>query len=87
MTKTDKVKIGDMLWVKLKGPQNDYGFGEVVEVFSSKKGECLFNFHCLVNGGLRTGKERDIIEKPTGRMVGKLSSTQREIQEVLKNKR
>lgn len=86
MTKKDKVKIGDMLWVKLKGSQNDYGFGEVVEVFSFKKGECLFNFHCLINGGLRMGKARDIIVKPTGRMVGKLSSSQREIKEVLKNK-
>ena len=81
------IKIGDMLWVSLKGPQNDYGYGEVVEVFQNAVGEVFFDFSCLVNGGLRTGSVKNIIEKPTGRMVGKLSKSQRDLQEVLKSKR
>ena len=41
-----EIKLGDMLWVKLKGPVNDYGYGEVVEVFETDQGIC-FEFHCL----------------------------------------
>ena len=82
-----KIKIGDMLWVSLKGPQNDYGYGEVIETFQNSDGVIFFNFFCLVNGGLRTGAVKNIIEKPTGRMVGKFSQSQRDVQEVLKSKR
>lgn len=82
-----KAKIGDMLWVYLKGAQNDYGYGEVFETYTSPEGVELFCFFCLVNGGQRTGKVENIIDKPTGRMVGKLDQSQREIREVLKEKR
>jgi hypothetical protein len=81
------VKKGDMLWVRLKGPANDYGFGEVEEVFTNSKNEACFTFHCLVNGGLRLGLESNIVDNPTGRMVAKLSQARKEVQEVLKQKR
>jgi len=82
-----EIKIGDMLWVKLKGPANDYGFGEVVEVFENENSDVCFTFHCLVNGGLRLGLEKEIIEKPSGRMVAKLSQARKEVKEVLRQKR
>ena len=88
MSKTINVKKGDMLWVALKGADQNFGFGEVIQVWQDEETKTyLFDFFCLVNGGLRTGKISDIIEKPTARMVGKMSQTQREIREVLKNKR
>tara|TARA_B100001989_G_C24516665_1_gene453559 strand:- start:334 stop:585 length:252 start_codon:yes stop_codon:yes gene_type:complete len=82
-----EIKVGDMLWVKLKGPANDYGFGEVKEVYQNENNEVCFTFYCLVNGGLRSGLKKEIINKPTGRMVAKLSQSRKEVQEVLKNKR
>lgn len=82
-----QIKKGDMLWVKLKGPANDYGFGEVIEVDKNKKEGDSFYFYCLVNGGFRTGLVKNIINNPTGRMVAKLAQSRREIQEVLKQKR
>ena len=80
-----EIKPGDMLWVKLKGPANDYGYGEVVEVFETDEGK-YFEFHCLVNGGKRLGLEKNIINKPTARMMSKMVIAQKEIQEVLKKK-
>ncbi len=82
-----KIKKGDMLWVKLKGPANDYGFGEVEEVFLNENNDVCFTFHCLVNGGLRTGLEKELIDKPSGRMVAKLSQSRKEVKEVLSQKR
>lgn len=83
----NEVKTGDMLWVYIKGANNDYGFGEVVEVYTSESGVEIFDFHCLVNGGRRSGLAKNVIEKPTGRMVAKLSHAQIELKEVLKEKR
>lgn len=82
-----KIKVGDMLWVTLKGPRNDYGYGEVIEVFQNAEGQEFFDFCCLINGGRRTGSVKNIIEKPSGRMHGKLLQSQRDLQEVLKTKR
>ncbi len=88
MSKTINVKEGDMLWVTLKGADQNFGFGEVIKTWYDEKTKSyLFDFFCLVNGGLRTGKVSDIIEKPNARMVGKMSQTQIEIKEVLKNKK
>lgn len=82
-----KINVGDMIWVTLKGSHNDYGFGEVIEVFKSKEGKETFDFYCLINGGQRFGDVENIIEKPTGRMVAKLSQSQIALKEVLKEKR
>ena len=88
MSKTTKIKKGDMLWVELKGADQNYGFGEVVNTWKDKKtGIEYFDFHCLVNGGLRSGQITKIIEKPNVRMVSKMSQTQKEVQEVLRNKK
>ena len=81
------IKQGDMLWVKLKGPANDYGYGEVIEIYRNKKTIDSFYFYCLVNGGFRIGRVKNIIKNPTGRMVAKLAQSRREIQEELKQKR
>lgn len=88
MSKVDKIRKGDMLWVELKGADQNYGYGEVVNTWKDEEtGIEYFDFYCLVNGGLRSGKVEKVIEKPNARMVGKMSQTQKEIQEVLRNKR
>ena len=79
------LKKGDMVWVKIKGPQQDYGFGEVEEVWVEEKKE-LFTFYCLVNGGLRIGIYSNIIPKPTTRMVAKLSAERSAVKAVLNKK-
>ena len=85
MSKPLPVKKGDMLWVKLKGPANDYGYGEVEEAwFDNTAKSCLYTFYCLVNGGLRTGDVKNIIEKPTGRMKNRLLLSRKEYQETMK---
>ena len=78
------VKKGDMLWVEIKGAQQNYGFGEVVEAWEEEGIGWIFNFHCLVNEGLRMGYEKNIIEKPSARMHGKLAEAQKELNEILK---
>ena len=88
MSKTTEIKKGDMLWVELKGPDQNFGFGEVIATWKDEETQIeYFDFYCLVNGGLRSGQVQKIIEKPNARMVSKMSNTQKEIQEVLRNKR
>ena len=82
-----KIKVGDMIWVKIKGAKNDYGFGEILETFKNDKGKLVFDFDCLINGGRRFGCYENIIEKPTGRMVAKLSQSQLQLNEVLKTRK
>ena len=84
--KDSKVNIGDMLWVKLKGPTNDYGYGEVIGTFETPEGVTCFEFFCQVNGGYRIGEVSNIINKPTMRMVSKVAHSQKELSEVLKKK-
>ncbi len=80
------VKKGDMLWVKIKGASSDYGFGEVTESWEDDNGNILFNFHCLINGGLRMGLEKNIIDKPNERMKNKLFSNSAAIKNHLKKR-
>jgi len=84
---SEKVKIGDMLWVELKGSDQNYGYGEVVEVWKDEEtGLEYFDFFCLVNGGQRSGRVDKIIEKPNGRMTSKMIIAQRALKEVLNKK-
>jgi|TARA_B100000902_G_C27106159_1_gene811249 hypothetical protein len=88
MSKTTEIKLGDMLWVSLKGADQNYGFGEVVNLWRDEETKIdYFDFYCLVNGGLRSGQVSNVIEKPGARMVGKMSQTQKEVRELLRNKR
>lgn len=84
---SEKVKIGDMLWVELKGSDQNYGYGEVVEVWKDEEtGLEYFDFFCLVNGGQRSGRVDKIINKPNGRMTSKLIIAQKALKEVLNKK-
>jgi hypothetical protein len=78
------VKKGDMLWVEVKGAQQNYGYGEVVDAWEEEGIGTVFQFHCMINGGLRMGYEKNIIKKPTARMHSKLAEEQRGLAEVLK---
>jgi len=82
------LKVGDMIWVQLKGPDQNYGHGEVKEVwFDEGIKEELFCFHCLVNGGYRMGKTSALIDKPNARMVSKLLQSRKEFNEIMKERR
>lgn len=80
------VKKGDMLWVEVKGAPQNYGYGEVVNVWEEPEIGIVFEFHCLVNGGLRMGYEKNIINKPGARMQSKLIEERRGLDAVFKNK-
>ena len=82
------LKKGDMIWVSLKGPSNDYGYGEITEVwYEEAESIHLFNFHCLVNGGLRMGRSDNLISKPTIRMTSKYAESRKEVAEIIKSKK
>jgi len=82
----DDIKKGDMLWVELKGPDQNYGYGEVVKVWIDEKTDiAFFDFHCLVNGGFRSGRIDQIIEKPNARMISKYQEARRDFAEAMKN--
>jgi hypothetical protein len=78
------IKKGDMLWVEIKGAQQNFGFGEVVESWEEEDVGWVFQFYCMINGGLRMGYEKNIIKKPSARMHSKLAEEQRGLAEVLK---
>lgn len=75
-----------MLWVEIKGAAQNYGYGEVVRAWHEEDIGTVFEFHCLVNGGLRMGYEKNIINKPGARMQSKLAEERRGLNEVLKGK-
>ena len=82
------LKPGDMIWVELKGADQNYGHGEVVEVWFEKSvNEECFNFHCLVNGGYRMGHLSNLIKKPNARMMSKLFQSRKEYNEIMKERR
>jgi len=79
------IKKGDMIWVKLKGPANDYGYGEVEDIWYDESAKSfLYTFYCLVNGGTRIGDTKNIIKNPSGRMNNKLLISRKEYQEIVK---
>ena len=84
------IRKGDMLWVKLEKATNEYGYGEVEEVwFDTHADDFCYTFYCLVNGGTRIGQFKKLIEKPTNRMQNKYLLARKEyneaIREFLKN--
>ena len=83
----DEIKKGDMLWVKLRKTNYEYGYGEVKETWiDEKSGQEFFDFFCYINGGQRTGKINEIITNPSARMLSKLQDCIREVSEAKKGK-
>lgn len=83
----DDIKLGDMIWVELKGPDQNYGYGEVINLWKDlDTGYEFFDFHCLINGGQRSGRIDLIIEKPSVRMTSKLLQSRKEFNEIMKEK-
>jgi len=85
-TKEKPLKKGDLIWCTLKGAEQNFGYGEIHEVFYHNDIQCFFYF-CQVNGGLRFSSIDMIIEKPNQRMENKLFECQKALQEVLKNRK
>lgn len=80
------VKVGDMIWVEQKGPPQNFGYGEVINVWNDPEGNQWFDFLCEVNGGFRSGMSSKIIEKPTNRMMSKMLEEKAGLAKVLKEK-
>ena len=74
-----------MIWSEVKGADQNYGYGEVVNVWFHEDVQ-YFDFFCQINGGLRTSSILKVIEKPSARMNSKLISNLREIRELNKKK-
>ena len=82
-----ELRNGDMVWVVLKGPHNDYGYGEIKEVwFNNDLNIQFFNFYCLVNGGYRMGRSDQLIKKPTARMTAKYAESRKDFAEAMKSR-
>lgn len=81
----EKLKEGDMVWVYIKGACNDYGYGEITRVWDHDDLQ-LFDFHCLVNGGLRMGRSDKLIQKPTARMTAKYAESRKDYAEIMKSR-
>ena len=80
-----ELKIGDMVWVYIKGACNDYGYGEIIDTWFVNELQ-LFNFHCLVNGGLRMGRSDRLVKKPTARMTAKYAESRKDFAEIMKSR-
>jgi hypothetical protein len=83
----EEYKKGDMVWSELKGPDQNYGYGEIDRIWYEESiNDTCFNFHCLVNGGYRMSSFKKIIKKPTARMTAKLAESRKDYMEMMKNK-
>jgi len=83
----EDLRPGDMVWVEIKGADQNYGYGEVDAVwFEESINDQCFNFHCLVNGGYRMGIKSKVIEKPNARMESKLLQSRKEYNEAMKDR-
>lgn len=84
--KSLNVKVGDMLWANIKGADQNFGYGEVTFVWIDEDGNEWFDFYCEVNGGLRSAKVSEIINKPSSRMTSKWISARKALATTLKEK-
>lgn len=80
-------EIGETIWIYIKGAPSNYGHGKVISKFTDDKGNTYLEFHCLVNGGIRAGLEKNIIKKPSARMIAKVALEQKDINEVIRQKK
>lgn len=84
--KSLNVKVGDMLWANIKGADQNFGYGEVTFIWTDEDGNEWFDFYCEVNGGLRSAKVSEIINKPSSRMTSKWISARKSLATTLKEK-
>lgn len=83
----DDIKPGDMLWFEIKGADQNFGYGEVIETWKDNEtGFEYADFHCQVNGGQRSGRIDKIIKKPGMRMENKLLQSIKEHKEAMKER-
>ena len=86
-TDNSEYKKGDMVWVAIRGADQNYGYGEIEEVWYEESiNDTCFTFYDLVNGGTRMGEVKNIIEKAGARMTAKLAESRKSYAEYLKGK-
>jgi hypothetical protein len=81
-----KYKINEFIWINCYPIyQSMIGYGEIKKCFITDEG-FAYDIYDEINGGIRTGLEKDIIEKPTGRMVGSYAKSKQNNADVQKKK-
>ena len=86
-TDNSEYKKGDMVWVAIRGADQNYGYGEIEDVWYEESiDDTCFTFYDLVNGGTRMGEVKNVIEKAGARMTAKLAESRRSYAEYLKGK-
>lgn len=77
-----ELKLKQTVWVQCYPiTQNQIGFGEIKKFFETEEGDA-FLFYDEINGGDRIGLVKDIIEKPTGRMMGQYAKAKNDLANV-----
>jgi hypothetical protein len=75
-------KVGDSVWLNCYPTwQNQIGFGLIKRIFATDEGVC-FEILDEINGGLRLGLSKDVIEKPTGRMISSYAKAKNELNDL-----
>ncbi len=81
------IQLKQTVWVPCYPvSQNQVGFGAITKIFETDEGQA-FEFYDEINGGIRIGLTKDIIEKPTGRMMGQYARAKNELEQVFKDKK
>lgn len=81
-----KYQINQYIWINCYPiHQGMTGYGMIKKSFMTEEG-FAYDIYDEINGGIRTGLEKDIIEKPTGRMVGSYAKSKQNITDVQKKK-
>jgi hypothetical protein len=81
-----KYQINQYIWVNCYPThQCMTGYGIIKKCFLTEEG-FAYDIYDEINGGIRLGLEKDIIEKPTGRMVGSYAKSKQNVADVRKKK-
>jgi len=84
--KQPKYQIDQYIWINCYPThQCMTGYGAIKKSFMTDEG-FAYDIYDEINGGIRTGLEKDIIEKPTGRMVGSFAKSKQNMSDVQKKK-
>jgi hypothetical protein len=77
-----QLQLKQTVWVNCyPTTQNQIGFGAIYKFFDTEEGPG-FQFYDEINGGFRIGLVKDVIEKPTGRMMGQYAKAKNELANV-----
>jgi hypothetical protein len=83
----NQYNLGDNIWINCYPTwQNQIGFGQIKRIIETEEGLC-YEILDEVNGGLRLGLHKDIVEKPTGRMISTYAKAKNELNDLREKER